>query len=234
MHADPVLGQAIKAKRLCSLKATQGKRTRTKWRHPLRHPLFVAYRKIVEAMLPEGNNLQHIDRLIKIDGINKTGTTEWKKRCLRNLILNGSSAVLPKFYRNGRAEDGMRYPCDGGPDPQVETDHKSNEEEEDPEIEKQKEEHAPKKKPRRPRDPEKRRLAARKWAEKDRKINQNRLADRMAKMNEEESAIYVAKWRTSKLYRRRYYVDVHHHWTHKQTSEHVRSRRHQTFRSCAY
>jgi hypothetical protein len=43
MHADPVLGPAIKAKRLRSLKATQDKRTRTKCRHALRHPLFVAY-----------------------------------------------------------------------------------------------------------------------------------------------------------------------------------------------
>lgn len=76
----------------------------------------------------------------------------------------------------------------GVPDPQVETDHESDEEEEDPEIKKQKEQRAPKKKPRRPRHPEKRRLAAIKWAEKDRKINPNRLADRITKMDEEEVA----------------------------------------------
>jgi hypothetical protein len=198
MHADPVLGPAIKAKRLRSLKATQDKRTRTKWRHALRHPLFVAYPKRVEAMLPEGNNLRYIDRLETIDAIDKTGTIEQKKRCLRNLILDGSSAILPKFYRKGCAEDGIRYPGDGGPDHQVETDHESDELEEDPEIEKQKEQHAPEKKPRRPRDPEKRRLAARKWAEKDRKINPNRLADRIAKMNEEELAINLAKRRASR------------------------------------
>jgi len=42
-HADPVLGPAIKAKRLRTLKATHDKRTRTKWRHALRDPLFVVY-----------------------------------------------------------------------------------------------------------------------------------------------------------------------------------------------
>jgi hypothetical protein len=117
---------------------------------------------------------------------------------LRNLILNGSSAILPKFYRKGCAEVGIRYPGDRGPDPQVKIDHESDEEEEDPEIEKQKEQHAPEKKSRRPRDPEKRRLAAGKWAEKDRKINPNRLADRIAKMNEEELAINLAKRRASR------------------------------------
>jgi hypothetical protein len=134
----------------------------------LKASLVCSIPKKVEAMLPEGNNLRYIDRLEKIDAIDKTGTIEQKKRCLRNLILNRSSVILPKFYRKGCAEDGIRYRGDGGPDPQVETDHESNEEEEDPEIEKQKEQHAPKKKPRRPRDPEKRRLAARKGAEKDR------------------------------------------------------------------
>ena len=73
MHANPVLSPAIKTKRLRSLKATQDKRTLTKWRHALRHPFFVAYRKKVEAMLPEGNNLRHIDRLEKSDAIDKTG-----------------------------------------------------------------------------------------------------------------------------------------------------------------
>jgi hypothetical protein len=165
IHADPVLGPASKAKRLRSLKVSSDKRTRTKWRHALRDPLFVAYREKVGAMLPEGNNLRHIDRLQGIDAINKTGTIKQKKRCLRNVIFNGRSAILPRFYRKGCAEDGVRYPGDGSLDPQVQTDHGSDEEGEDLEIEQQEEEHAPKKKPNRPRDLVKRRLAARTWIE---------------------------------------------------------------------
>jgi len=59
-------------------------------------------------MLPGGNNLRHIDRLKEIDAIDKTGTTEQKKRCFRKIILNGRSAILPYFYRKGRGEDGIR------------------------------------------------------------------------------------------------------------------------------
>jgi hypothetical protein len=98
IHADPVLGPASKAKRLRSLKVSSDKRTRTKWRHALRDPLFVAYREKVGAMLREGNNLRHIDRLQEIDEINKTGTIKQKK-CLRNVTFNGRSAILPRFYR---------------------------------------------------------------------------------------------------------------------------------------
>lgn len=162
IHADPMLGPAPKAKRLRSLKVSSDKRTHTKWRHALRDPLFVAYREEVGAMLREGNNLRHIDRLQEIGAINNTGTIKQKKRCLRNVVLNGRSATLPRFYRKGCAEDGVRYPGDGGPDPQVQTDRESDEKGEDPEIEQQEGEHAPKKKPNRPRDLVKRRLAVRK------------------------------------------------------------------------
>lgn len=83
-------------------------------------------------MLREGNDLRHIDCLQEIDEINKTGTIKQKKKCSRNAIFNGRSAILPRFYRNGCAGDGVRYPGDGGPDPQVQTDHESDEEGEDP------------------------------------------------------------------------------------------------------
>ena len=89
------------------------------------------------------------------------------------------------------------YPGDRCPGSQVEAGHESDEEGEYPEIEKQKEQHAPKKKPRRPRDPETR-PAARKWAEQDGKINPNRPAHRTAKMNEEGLVINLAKRRASR------------------------------------
>ena len=38
----------------------------------------------------------------------KIGTIEQKKRCLRNLTLQGISAIVPKLYRKGCAEDGFR------------------------------------------------------------------------------------------------------------------------------
>jgi hypothetical protein len=172
IHADPVLGPASKAKRLSSLEVSSDKRTRTKWRHALRDPLFVAYPEKVGATLREGNNLRHVDRLQEIDKLNKTGTIKQKK-CLRNAIFNGRSAILRRFYSKGCAEDRFRYPGDGGPDPQVQTDHESDEGE-DPEIEQQEEEYAPKKKHNRPRDLVKRRLATRKWAQKHARINPTR------------------------------------------------------------
>ena len=42
--------------------------------------MFIAYREKVEAIVTEGNDLRHIDRLAKMDVVNKTGTTEDKKR----------------------------------------------------------------------------------------------------------------------------------------------------------
>lgn len=72
---------------------------------------------------------------------------------------------MSKFDRKSCAEDGIRYPGDGGPNLQVGIDHESDEEEEDPEVDRQRGEHVPKNKPSRPRDPEKRRLAARKRGE---------------------------------------------------------------------
>jgi len=141
-------------------------------------------------MLPEGNSPQHIDRLHEMDAINKTGTIKQKQKCLRNVIFDGRSAILPKFYRKGCAEDGVRDPGDEGPDPQVQTDHESDEEGEDPKFEQQEEEHTPMKKPNRPRDLVKRRVAARKWAQKDTRINPTRRITRKrawgARMSEEE------------------------------------------------
>jgi len=104
IHADPVCGPVSKAKRLRSLAVSSDTRTRTKWRHALRDSSFVAYREKVGAMPREGNYLRLIDRLQEIEAINKTGTIKQKKRCLRNVIFNGRWAILPRFYRKGRAE----------------------------------------------------------------------------------------------------------------------------------
>ena len=93
------------------------------WRHAMRHPLLIAYRKKVEAMDHAGFKLFHEDRLKEIDEIGRRGTLEQKKKCLKN-ITDPKTGILPRFY-SARSKDGMRYPGDGGLDPQVETDHES-------------------------------------------------------------------------------------------------------------
>src|SRR2546423_798459 len=103
---DPIRGPATQAKRLSSLKVTSDRRVRTKWRHALRHPLFLAYRERVNAMPPEGTRHRHKDRLRQIDAIDKAGTTEQKRKCLRNIIFNGKSAILPHFYRKVQLKTG--------------------------------------------------------------------------------------------------------------------------------
>jgi hypothetical protein len=95
---DPVRGTALKAKRSHTRKINSNKRIRTKWRHAMKDPLFVAYRKKVEAMGLEGRNFQHIDRLQKIDEIDQTGTLEQKEMCLTTVICKRGSGILPHFY----------------------------------------------------------------------------------------------------------------------------------------
>lgn len=64
----------------------------------------------------------------------------------------------------------------------METDHESTEEEVSQEISRLVDQYSPKARPKRPRDPEKRRLASRKWAQKDRKASPDRLAKRRVKV----------------------------------------------------
>lgn len=108
---------------LAAKKAITDRRVRTRWRHAMRHPLLVAYRKKVEAMDHAGLKLFHEDRLKEIDEIGKRGTLEQQRKCLKN-ITDPKTGILPRFYST-LSKDVTRYPGDGGPDPQVETDHES-------------------------------------------------------------------------------------------------------------
>jgi hypothetical protein len=64
-------------------------------------------------------------RIRHIDDIDKTGTIEQKRKCLKDVICK---TFLPVFYSHQfPSQNGVRYPGDGGPDPQVETDYESDE-----------------------------------------------------------------------------------------------------------
>jgi hypothetical protein len=109
---------AIRDKIIRTRKATSNERIRTKWRHAMRDPLFLAWREKVEVLPPEGNtNQSRIDRLREIDEINKRGTIEQKRRCLKDFLCNSRRGILPRFYSSNRFKEGVRYPGDGGPDP---------------------------------------------------------------------------------------------------------------------
>lgn len=128
---DPERKAIIRAKSARSQKAQWAKKARTKWRHALRHPLFLAYRKGVETgAIGSTNKIQSIKRLEKIDEIDMSGTDEEKRKMLLNL-LRQKNVVIPQFYDKRFCRNGLRYPGDGGPDPQVETDHESEEDKED-------------------------------------------------------------------------------------------------------
>jgi hypothetical protein len=99
-------------------------RIRTKWRHAMRHLDLIAYRKKVEAMDGSNIKLGLEDRLKEIDEIDKRGSIEQKNICLKNVLTGSKNGILPKFYST-KTRNGMRYPGDGGSDPQVETDHES-------------------------------------------------------------------------------------------------------------
>ncbi|KAJ3526570.1 hypothetical protein NM208_g11126 [Fusarium decemcellulare] len=106
------------------------RRVQTRWRHAMRHPNLTAYRKTVDAMNESNIKLRLQDRLKNMDEIDKKGSIEQKKRCLEGFLAHGQKGILPGFYSVAR-KDGIRYPGDGGPDPQVETDHESVEGEAD-------------------------------------------------------------------------------------------------------
>ena len=73
----------------------------------------------------EGLKLFHEDRLKEINEIGKRGTLEQKRKCLNNMTTP-KTGILPRLY-SALSKDGMRYPGDGGPGPQLETDHESTE-----------------------------------------------------------------------------------------------------------
>ncbi|KAF4471029.1 zinc finger 76 (expressed in testis) [Fusarium albosuccineum] len=106
------------------------RRVQTRWRHAMRHPDLTAYRKTVDAMNESNIKLRLQDRLKNMDEIDKKGSIEQKKRCLEYFLSHGQRGILPRFYSVVH-KDGVRYPGDGGPDPQVETDHESVEGEAD-------------------------------------------------------------------------------------------------------
>ena len=109
------------------VRAAARQRTRTKWRHAMRHPNLAAYRTDVEAMEESNVKLYFQDRLKIIDEIDERGSIAHKKNCLNRVLTHPQHGILPKFY-SVRLKSGVRYPGDGGPDPQVETDHESSEE----------------------------------------------------------------------------------------------------------
>jgi hypothetical protein len=75
-------------------------------------------------MLPGSREYNVANRRIQeIDRINVMGTEAGKKKFLTNTL----KFFLPRFY-SSQCKTGKRYPGDGGPDPQVETDHESDKE----------------------------------------------------------------------------------------------------------
>ena len=84
-----------------------------------------AYRRDVIAMPTGALKTFAEKRLRHIDDIDKTGTIEQKRKCLKDVICK---TFLPVFYSHQfPSQNGVRYPGDGGPDPQVETDYESDE-----------------------------------------------------------------------------------------------------------
>ncbi|KAL7797733.1 hypothetical protein V8C43DRAFT_252505 [Trichoderma afarasin] len=65
-----------------------------------------------------------------MDEIDKNGSIEQKQKCLENFLVHRTRGILPVFY-SPINKGGIRYPSDGGPDPQVGTDHESVEGEAD-------------------------------------------------------------------------------------------------------
>jgi hypothetical protein len=85
-NADATATKTTLASRAFSnKKVITDRRVRTRWRHAMRRPLLVAYRKKVEAMDHAGFKLFYEDRLKEIDEIGKRGTLEQKRKCLKNI-----------------------------------------------------------------------------------------------------------------------------------------------------
>ena len=124
LYADPIAWPVLRAKIAHTLRERGNKKARTKWRHALRHPLTLEYRKRLEAILPGSREYNVANRRIQeIDRINVMVTEAEKKKFLTNTL----KFILPRFY-SSQCKAGKRYPSDSGPDPQVETDHESDKE----------------------------------------------------------------------------------------------------------
>ena len=133
LYADPIAGPVLRARISHTLRERGNKKARTKWRHALRHPLTLEYRKKVGAMLPGSREYKVANKRIQeIDRINVMGTEAGKKKFLTNTL----KFFLPRFY-SSQCKTGKRYPGDGGPDPQVETDHESDKKWEDLQLQQQ-------------------------------------------------------------------------------------------------
>ncbi len=70
------------------------------------------------------SKLSRQDRLKEVDGIDKHGYIEQKRVCLVNFLLHRKYGILSMFYCL-ITKTGFRYPGDGGPGPEVETNHES-------------------------------------------------------------------------------------------------------------
>jgi hypothetical protein len=109
------------------VRAVTRQQVKTKWRDAMMHPNLANYRNSIEASKESNTKLYFQDHLRIIDEINERGSIEQKKNCLARVLTHPQHGILPKFY-SIRLKSGVRYPGDGGPDPQVETDHDSTEE----------------------------------------------------------------------------------------------------------
>ena len=120
-----VRGLALRAKMSRTKQAVGDKSTRTKWRHAIIDPLLAADRRDVIVM-PTGLLKTFAEkRLRHIDHIDKKGTIEQKRKFLKDVICKQiftsflfSSVSWPEW-----SQVSWRW----GPEPQVQTDHESDE-----------------------------------------------------------------------------------------------------------
>ena len=90
----------------------------------MRHPNLAAYRKEVKALDESHIKLAYQDRLKEVDEIDKHESIEQKRVCLVNCLVRRTYGILPMFY-SSTTKTGIRYPDDGRPGPEVETDRES-------------------------------------------------------------------------------------------------------------
>lgn len=109
---------------LASKKTITERRIKTKWRHALRHPKLAAYRKEVEALDGSHIKLARQDRLREMDELNERGSIEQKRVFLEHVLVKRKKGILPMSYSK-KTKTGIRYPGDGGPGPEMDTDYES-------------------------------------------------------------------------------------------------------------
>jgi len=129
LHSDPVLGPLRRAQMADLQRSIWDKRTRTKWRHAMRHPLMAAYRQRLNSLDITKRERNFIrKRLNRIDEINKSGTTlEMRQFLLDVICAKKNKWIVPPFYHPSVSKNGVRYPGDGGPEEgAVQTDYESD------------------------------------------------------------------------------------------------------------